>query len=802
MEAYTKVRVLGKGSFGAAWLIQRKKDGVQFVAKEVKLTGMKPAEREAAKHEITMLRNLNHPNITRYVDHFETGGALFIVMEYANGGDLYTKIKNRRGVRFSEKEVLHYFSQLCLALYHMHEKRVLHRDLKTQNVFLTSDGVIKLGDFGISTVLRNTYELKKTVCGTPYYFSPELCQNKPYNNKSDIWALGCILYELTTLTHAFDGTSMKALVQRILRGVYPPIHGSYSTDLGSLIKAMLSLDPHKRPHIASITAMPFMRSAMQLLQKDVHAANVEKRSCVTEDQKAKEKADAQRRAAEEAGARAKREADYKKKLEQDEAEHKRRIEAMRQRMAAEMKEQEEKMRRAQQRVRDDEAKRKAEQAARLKRYEDERKAREAREKVERKRRDDDNRRREEEWERNMKIAEADRQRREEDERRRAAVAAEEERVQQQRQVKYDAEAAAREYHERRRQADEYRQRAKEEPVRPQQYGRPDPDADPLPRRDAPKSPGYDQESAARAYREMRREAQQNRDRVRQDATPPQQAPPAPQRREVTPPRSEEAPQPAAGRKTPLTKEEMEAARKEAYWQMRREAEENKRRLLGGNAPSAPPASAPAPAEPAPRPAPERPVVSAEPAPRRTPPSAALPAPEPPAPVAPPAPAAADDDSEAESDDNGDVGYHAFLNNEAAAADDADADHDRSRQKDYKDVEDNINAVLNNDPNAGMIMEDFGDEQPDAAHFVLEGQTLHLPNVSTTDPMGHRIESLRMFLEENLGDTDFIKVYRILSEDGDTEAQALDALPRRLHKYVPVVMQLIVCEDALNNQYQQ
>lgn len=145
MENYNQLKVLGKGSFGAAWLVQRKRDNANFVAKEIRLVGLKPAEKESCKNEIDVLRTLNHPNITKYIDHFEHKGSLFIVMEYADGGDLHQKIKGRRGVRFTEKEILHLFSQLCLALLHLHEKRILHRDLKSQNVFLTSDGVVKLG---------------------------------------------------------------------------------------------------------------------------------------------------------------------------------------------------------------------------------------------------------------------------------------------------------------------------------------------------------------------------------------------------------------------------------------------------------------------------------------------------------------------------------------------------------------------------------------------------------------------------------------------------------------------------------
>jgi NIMA (never in mitosis gene a)-related kinase len=146
-------------------------------------------------------------------------------MDYADGGDLYALIGSHksRKVLMDEKQVISIFSQICLAIRHVHSKRILHRDLKTQNVFLTKQRKVQLGDFGISRVLQNTYDCAKTAIGTPYYLSPEICQEKPYNHKSDVWSLGCILYEMLSLNHAFDARSMKGLILKIMRGTYPPI---------------------------------------------------------------------------------------------------------------------------------------------------------------------------------------------------------------------------------------------------------------------------------------------------------------------------------------------------------------------------------------------------------------------------------------------------------------------------------------------------------------------------------------------------------------------------------------------------
>lgn len=124
-------------------------------------------------------------------------------MIHCEGGEIYTKIKEAKSKHFSEDQVLDWFVQMCLALYYLHERKILHRDLKTQNIFL-KNGKIRLGDFGIAKVLDSTRDFANTVIGTPYYMSPELFKSKPYGYKSDIWALGCVLYEMTMLRHAFD----------------------------------------------------------------------------------------------------------------------------------------------------------------------------------------------------------------------------------------------------------------------------------------------------------------------------------------------------------------------------------------------------------------------------------------------------------------------------------------------------------------------------------------------------------------------------------------------------------------------
>ncbi|KAM6361474.1 serine/threonine-protein kinase Nek1 isoform 8-T15 [Alca torda] len=202
MDKYIKVRKIGEGSFGKAILVKAKENGQQYVIKEINISKMSNKEREESRREVAVLANMKHPNIVLYRESFEENGCLYIVMDYCEGGDLFKKINAQKGILFSEDQILDWFVQICLALKHIHDRKILHRDIKSQNIFLTKDGTIQLGDFGIARVLNSTAELARTCIGTPYYLSPEICQNKPYNNKSDIWALGCVLYEMCTLKHA------------------------------------------------------------------------------------------------------------------------------------------------------------------------------------------------------------------------------------------------------------------------------------------------------------------------------------------------------------------------------------------------------------------------------------------------------------------------------------------------------------------------------------------------------------------------------------------------------------------------
>ncbi|NXR05196.1 NEK3 kinase, partial [Sagittarius serpentarius] len=253
MEEYKVLKVLGEGSFGRALLVCHRISDQKYAVKEIRLP-MSSSDAENSRKEAVLLAKMKHPNIVAYKESFEADGHLYIVMEYCDDGDLMQKIKHRRGKLFPEDTILHWFVQMCLGVKHIHDKRVLHRDIKSKNVFLTQNGKVKLGDFGSARLLAHPVSYACTYVGTPYYVPPEIWESMPYNNKSDIWSLGCILYELCTLRHPFQAKSWKHLILKICEGSYNPLPSHYSYELHYLIKQMFKRNPKNRPSASTILA--------------------------------------------------------------------------------------------------------------------------------------------------------------------------------------------------------------------------------------------------------------------------------------------------------------------------------------------------------------------------------------------------------------------------------------------------------------------------------------------------------------------------------------------------------------------
>lgn len=252
---YDKRRLLGKGTFGEAWLVLSKASGRSYVMKEMCTGSWDEKEKEQSMNEVNILASCNHVNIVRYAGAYIVQKSLpseriLIIMEFADAGDLSMLIKRQKDSAkqfLPEADILSWFVQIAFGLQYIHKKNILHRDLKTQNIFLTSQSLIKIGDFGISKSLSHTLDLATTAIGTPHYLSPEICKRQPYNHKSDMWSLGCVLYELCALQLAFPADNFISLVQSICRGSYKPISSHFSPKVSDLIQVLLRPLPERRP---------------------------------------------------------------------------------------------------------------------------------------------------------------------------------------------------------------------------------------------------------------------------------------------------------------------------------------------------------------------------------------------------------------------------------------------------------------------------------------------------------------------------------------------------------------------------
>ena len=258
-KRYKKIKILKEGGFGKAYLAEDLSSNTLCVIKETKTKSLSKKEIEEIKREANILKALKHPNIITFRDVYTNRKKrICIVMDYADQGDLADKI-GKADVYFKEETILNWFTQLCLAIKHIHDRKIVHRDLKSQNIFLTSTGMIKLGDFGISKILSHTEGFLCTFVGTWYYISPEIIQSRPYNFKTDIWSLGVILYEMCCLRLPFRGSNQFILQKKIKEGRYSPIPSRYSRDLKNLVDEMLTTEPRLRPSIYQILAKSFIR---------------------------------------------------------------------------------------------------------------------------------------------------------------------------------------------------------------------------------------------------------------------------------------------------------------------------------------------------------------------------------------------------------------------------------------------------------------------------------------------------------------------------------------------------------------
>ena len=262
-DKYEPICLIGKGNFGSITKIRRKSDGKILVWKELNYGTMKEKYKHHISSEINILKELHHPNIVKYYDRIidKENTKIYIIMEYCPGGDISQLIKRCRHQKqyINEEIIWKIFSQVVSALYACHTNKsgkILHRDIKPSNVFLDSDNNVKLGDFGLSLMLNKDMNFAYSNVGTPYYMSPEQVDENKYNEKSDIWSLGCFLYELTSLHPPFEAHNHLSLALKIKSGKIEKLPDKYSENLCKLIFWMMNVEPEKRPNIKDIIIIP------------------------------------------------------------------------------------------------------------------------------------------------------------------------------------------------------------------------------------------------------------------------------------------------------------------------------------------------------------------------------------------------------------------------------------------------------------------------------------------------------------------------------------------------------------------
>ena len=250
--------MLGRGAHGVVHLAKSHVDNNMYVLKEINVANLKEHRRRRVVSEVLLLRRLRHPNIIQYYTSFVDDGSLYIVMEYADAGDMYTALKARgkQGRTLPEDQVWDYFQQTAAGLQYLHHQNIIHRDVKSMNIFLMKDGGVKLGDLGVSRLMEDDgLAAEMSRVGTPMYFAPELVKREAYDQRVDVWSLGCLVYTIMQLEPPFRADNIYALAVDIVKKEPAPLPKMYSSALRRLVSLMLEKTQRKRPSVDKLISM-------------------------------------------------------------------------------------------------------------------------------------------------------------------------------------------------------------------------------------------------------------------------------------------------------------------------------------------------------------------------------------------------------------------------------------------------------------------------------------------------------------------------------------------------------------------